>query len=233
MYETWYKMNVMLESGVDIRPVITHRFHCQDFEKAFDVMKTGEWGPRHSWTGGARAVYSGCADESSEEELAGLRARPAPTRASACITSPQGSQIRVSGGGRPVLNLCANNYLGLAQHPDVIAAAHDGARRLGLRPGVGALHLRHAGDPQASGDGAQRIPRHGGHDPLRSCFDANGGLFETLLGEEDAIITDELNHASIIDGVRLCKAKRFRYKNNDMADLEAKLQEAEAARGSG
>ena len=109
-----------------------------------------------------------------------------------------------------------------------------GARPLGLRHGLGALHLRHAGAAQGtrSSDSAEFL---GTEDTIlySSCFDANGGLFETLLGAEDAVISDELNHASIIDGIRLCKAQRYRYKNNDMADLEAQLQGGAAAPGSG
>ena len=101
---------------------------------------------------------------------------------------------------------------------------------MGLRHGVGALHLRHP-EPCTSSSSAAIAAFLGTDDTIlySSCFDANGGLFETLLGEEDAVISDELNHASIVDGIRLCKAKRFRYRNNDMADLEARLKEAEAA----
>ena len=130
---------------------------------------------------------------------------------------------------REVLNLCANNYLGLAQHPEVDRGGARGARPMGLRPGIGAVHLRHAKHPQGAGSKISEFL--GTEDTIlySSCFDANGGLFETLLGAEDAVISDELNHASIIDGIRLCKAQRFRYKNNDMADLEAKLTEASAA----
>jgi glycine C-acetyltransferase len=110
----------------------------------------------------------------------------------------------------------------------VISAAHEALDRWATA-GERALHLRHAGLHKQL-EAAQRVPRHRGHDPLSSCFDANGGLFETLLGAEDAIISDELNHASIIDGVRLCKAQRLPLQNNDMADLEAKLSDAADAR---
>ena len=126
-----------------------------------------------------------------------------------------------------MLNFCANNYLGLANHPDADRGGPGGARPLRLRHGLGALHLRHPGPSTRSS--RARIARFLGTDDAilySSCFDANGGLFETLLGEEDAVISDALNHASIIDGVRLCKAKRFRYANNDMADLERCLKEA-------
>ncbi len=143
------------------------------------------------------------------------------------IGSPQGSTVAVR--ERDVLNLCANNYLGLADHPDVIAAAKEALDRWGY----GMASVRFI-------CGTQEIHKEledalsdflGTEDTIlySSCFDANGGLFETLLGEEDAVISDELNHASIVDGIRLCKAKRYRYRNNDMADLEGKLDEAAAA----
>lgn len=143
------------------------------------------------------------------------------------ITTPQGAHVGVR--GREVLNLCANNYLGLAQHPEVNAAAAAGLQDWGYGMasvrficGTQTLHKQ-----LESGLSAFL----GTEDTILypSCFDANGGLFETLLGEEDAVISDELNHASIIDGIRLSKAKRFRYRNNDMADLEAQLQAADAA----
>lgn len=138
------------------------------------------------------------------------------------ITTTQGVMIRVS-DGQPVLNLCANNYLGLAQHPAMREAAHEALDRWGYGLasvrficGTQGVHKQLEG---ALSDflGTEDSILYG------SCFDANGGLFETLLGAEDAIISDELNHASIIDGIRLCKARRFRYKNRDMADLEAQL----------
>ena len=144
------------------------------------------------------------------------------------ITSPQGSHVRV-GSGEQLLNLCANNYLGLAQHPQVNAAAIAGLEEWGygmasVRFICGTQTLHKQLEQQLSQFLA--MP-----DTILypSCFDANGGLFETLLGPEDAVISDELNHASIIDGVRLCKASRYRYRNNDMADLETQLQAAEAA----
>ena len=130
-------------------------------------------------------------------------------------------------GGRrgEVLNFCANNYLGLADHPEVDRRRPGGPRPLGLRHGVRPLHLRHAGGPQGAG-GAAVATSSAQEDTIlyTSCFDANGGLFETLLGAEDAVISDALNHASIIDGIRLSKARRFRYANRDMADLEAAAQ---------
>ena len=147
------------------------------------------------------------------------------------IDTPQKSEIRVSSGeGRPVLNLCANNYLGLADHPEIVAAAHQALDRWGY--GLASVRFI-CGTQEIHKQLEQRISHFlGTEDTILygSCFDANGGLFETLLDEKDAVISDELNHASIIDGVRLSKAARFRYKNGDMADLAAKLQEASAAR---
>ncbi len=145
------------------------------------------------------------------------------------IMTPQGTTIRVA-DGKPVLNLCANNYLGLAQHPEVAAAA----RHALAEWGYGCASVRFICGTQGVHKQLERKLSEflGTEDTIlySSCFDANGGLFETLLGPEDAIISDELNHASIIDGVRLCKAQRHRYRNNDMADLEAKLKEASNAR---
>ena len=143
------------------------------------------------------------------------------------IATPQGAMIRVA-DGQPVLNLCANNYLGLAQHPAVAAAAKAALDQWGY----GCASVRFiCGTQGVHKQLEQKLSEFlGTEDTIlySSCFDANGGLFETLLGPEDAIISDELNHASIIDGVRLCKAQRLRYLNNNMADLEVKLQEADA-----
>ncbi len=145
------------------------------------------------------------------------------------ITTPQNSRVGVGGGGR-VLNLCANNYLGLAQHPAVIAAAREGLEKWGY----GMASVRFICGTQTPHKELERKLTEflGTEDTIlyTSCWDANGGLFETILGAEDAVLSDELNHASIIDGIRLCKAQRHRYKNNDMADLEAKLQETKSAR---
>ncbi|HUQ69225.1 MAG TPA: glycine C-acetyltransferase [Planctomycetaceae bacterium] len=144
------------------------------------------------------------------------------------IQTPQGTHVRVA-DGHPVLNLCANNYLGLAQHPEILAAAHRGLDEWGY----GLASVRFICGTQAIHKQLERSLSEFLHTDdtilYSSCFDANGGLFETLLGAEDAIISDELNHASIIDGVRLCKAQRFRYRNNDLADLEARLIEAKSA----
>src|SRR3954452_19102509 len=145
------------------------------------------------------------------------------------ITSPQDAHIKVS-GGRDVLNMCANNYLGLADHPALIAAAKEaldthgfGMASVRFICGTQDIHkqLEEALTNFLETEDTILYP---------SAFDANGGLFETILGQEDAVISDELNHASIIDGVRLCKAQRYRYKHNDMADLEAKLKEAGSAK---
>jgi glycine C-acetyltransferase len=145
------------------------------------------------------------------------------------LESPQAARIRVA-GGRSVLNMCANNYLGLANHPEVVAAA-----AAALEPwGYGLASVRFiCGTQRLHKDLEGAISRFVGKEDTilyNSCWDANGGLFETILGAEDAIISDELNHASIIDGIRLCKAKRLRYRNNDMADLKARLVEAQDAR---
>lgn len=145
------------------------------------------------------------------------------------ITSPQMPHMQVA-GGRAVLNLCANNYLGLADHPAIIQAAHAGLEEWGY--GMASVRFI-CGTQAVHKELEQQLSAFLGTDDTilySSCFDANGGLFETLLSAEDAIISDELNHASIIDGVRLCKAQRFRYRNNDMADLEGKLREASGAR---
>lgn len=145
------------------------------------------------------------------------------------ITTPQGAQVDVLGQDH-IVNFCANNYLGLADHPEVIAAAHEALDRWGY--GMASVRFI-CGTQQIHKQLEERISRFlGTEDTIlySSCFDANGGLFETLLGAEDAIVSDELNHASIIDGIRLCKARRFRYRNNAMADLEEQLQQAADAR---
>src|SRR5262245_1630237 len=144
------------------------------------------------------------------------------------IESPQGTAIRVN--GRDVINFCANNYLGLANHPEIVAAAHEGLKQQGY--GLSSVRFI-CGTQTLHRDLEQTIAQfHGKADAIlyTSCFDANGGLFETILGDEDAVISDELNHASIIDGIRLCKAKRLRYKNNDMTDLQRCLTEAKGCR---
>ena len=145
------------------------------------------------------------------------------------IDTPQSARVGV-GRTAPVLNMCANNYLGLASHPEVIAAAHEALDEWGY--GLASVRFI-CGTQKIHKQLEEKLSEFlSTEDTIlyTSCFDANGGLFETLLGPEDAVISDELNHASIIDGVRLCKAKRFRYKNNDMADLASKLEAAKGAR---
>lgn len=144
------------------------------------------------------------------------------------IATPQSAHIKLE-DGRKVLNLCANNYLGLADHPEIIAAAHDALDRWGY--GLASVRFI-CGTQTCHKQLEDAVSSYlGTEDTIlySSCFDANGGLFETLLGPEDAVISDELNHASIIDGVRLCKAKRYRYKSRNTDDLREKLQEADAA----
>jgi glycine C-acetyltransferase len=152
-------------------------------------------------------------------EAAGLFKRERP------ISTPQGSRVEI-GGGRPVLNLCANNYLGLADHPAIVGAARSALDRWGY--GLASVRFI-CGTQEIHRELEARLAAFlGVEDAIlySSCFDANGGVFETLLGPEDAVISDELNHASIIDGIRLCKARRYRYGNCDMASLEERLGEA-------
>ncbi len=160
----------------------------------------------------------------AEIEQAGL------TKRERVITTPQSASIGVSSSDAPVLNFCANNYLGLADHAGTIAAAHDGLDAYGF----GMASVRFICGTQTPHRALeQRISAFLGMDDtilFSSCFDANGGVFEALFGPEDAIISDELNHASIIDGIRLCKAARYRYRNADMADLAAQLDAASGAR---
>lgn len=145
------------------------------------------------------------------------------------ITSPQGAKVSLS-DGREVINMCANNYLGLANNKEVIAAVKESYSTYGY--GLSSVRFI-CGTQKLHKDLEEKLSKFlGTEDTIlySSCFDANGGLFETLLTEEDAVISDELNHASIIDGIRLCKAKRFRYKNNNMEDLRSKLEEAKDCR---
>src|SRR5436190_3327094 len=144
------------------------------------------------------------------------------------LQTPQGSSIRVA--ERDVVNFCANNYLGLANHPAVVQAAHEGLRRYGY--GLASVRFI-CGTQELHKELEGAIARFLGKDDAilyTSCFDANGGLFETLLGEEDTILSDELNHASIIDGIRLCRAKRLRYRHSDMGELEQALKGAQDRR---
>ena len=160
-------------------------------------------------------------------EIAGLKAKGLH-KSERRIESRQLSDIRV--GGKEVVNFCANNYLGLANHPEIVKAAEQGLKEWGY--GLSSVRFI-CGTQDIHKQCEQKIARFfGKQDSILyiSCFDANGGLFEPLLTDQDAILSDELNHASIIDGVRLCKAQRFRYKHNDMADLKAKLEEAKGCR---
>jgi glycine C-acetyltransferase len=145
------------------------------------------------------------------------------------IAAPQGARVRLS-DGREVLNLCANNYLGLASHPAVVAAARDAVERWGY--GLSSVRFI-CGTQTIHKELEGRLSEFLGTEDTvlySSCWDANGGVFETLFGPEDAVISDELNHASIIDGIRLCKAQRFRYRNGDLGELAARLEDARAAR---
>jgi len=164
-------------------------------------------------------------DVLAEIDAAGL------TKRERLISGPQGGRIRVadSKGEREMLNLCANNYLGLANHPEIVAAAKQALDEFGF--GMASVRFI-CGAQTLHRDLEQAIAKHLGKDDailFAACFDANGGVFEPLLGEDDAIISDSLNHASIIDGVRLCKARRYRYAASDMNELEDRLKEADAA----
>jgi len=168
----------------------------------------------------AQAVYAGTLKEIAD---AGLEKKER------VIVTPQGAEIAVEGGAR-VLNFCANNYLGLSSHPAVIAAAHAALEARGY--GLSSVRFI-CGTQDLHKQLEARLARFLGTDDTilySSCFDANGGLFETLLGEDDAIISDALNHASIIDGIRLCKAERYRYANGDLGELEAHLKAAAGKR---
>src|SRR6202166_447085 len=145
------------------------------------------------------------------------------------LAGPQNARVDLPAVKR-VLNLCANNYLGLADHPEVVRAAHEALDRWGY--GLSSVRFI-CGTQEIHKELERRLSEFLGMEDTilySSCFDANGGLFETFMGAQDAIVSDELNHASIIDGVRLCKAQRFRYANANMKDLEAKLREAQSAR---
>ena len=165
--------------------------------------------------------------ESLAEQSAAMRAA-GTYKTERVLDGPQRARIEV--GGQTVLNMCANNYLGLANHPEVVAAARESLDRWGY--GLASVRFI-CGTQQLHKDLEAKLSSFVGLEDTilyNSCWDANGGLFETILGPEDAIVSDELNHASIIDGIRLCKAKRLRYKTNDMADLRAKLTEAKDSR---
>lgn len=150
-------------------------------------------------------------------------------KAERILETPQSARVATE-GGREVLNLCANNYLGLADHPEVVAAAHEALERWGY--GLSSVRFI-CGTQTIHKDLEARLSDFLGTEETilySSCYDANGGLFETILGPEDAVISDSLNHASIIDGIRLCKARRYRYANGDLDELESRLREAQSAR---
>jgi len=160
-------------------------------------------------------------DQLAQIEREGLDKRERP------LATPQDATVRVAGGPE-VINFCANNYLGLANHPELIAAAREGLERYGF--GMASVRFI-CGTQTQHRELERRLSAFLGTQETilySSCFDANGGLFETILGEEDAVISDALNHASIIDGIRLSRARRYRYANNDLADLEERLRQAEA-----
>ena len=167
-------------------------------------------------------IWDTLAEQSAEMRKAGTY------KTERVLESPQRAHIQVA--GRSVLNMCANNYLGLAAHPDILAAAHASLDEWGY--GLASVRFI-CGTQRLHKDLEAALSKFVGKEDTilyNSCWDANGGLFETILGPDDAIISDELNHASIIDGIRLCKAKRLRYRNNDMASLREKLAEATDAR---
>jgi glycine C-acetyltransferase len=164
-----------------------------------------------------------------DEELASIRGA-GTYKSERALTSPQGPHVGIAGRDGEVVNLCANDYLGLANHPEVVAAARAALDRWGF--GVASVRFI-CGTQQLHQELEATLTGFLGTEETilyPSCFDANGGLFETLLGEQDTVISDALNHASIIDGIRLCKAKRLRYANGDMAELEARLKEAQGSR---
>jgi len=164
-----------------------------------------------------------------DEELASIR-EAGTFKSERALASAQGAHVRVAGRDGEIVNLCANDYLGLANHPDVVAAAREALDRWGF--GVASVRFI-CGTQQLHQELEAALTGFLGTEETilyPSCFDANGGLFETLLGEEDVVISDALNHASIIDGIRLCKAKRVRYANGDMAELEVRLKEANGSR---
>ena len=163
-----------------------------------------------------RTAHQSFAEEIADIKSAGL------WKTERVIASDQKNDITLEDGSE-VVNMCANNYLGLANHPEVMQAASDSLQQWGF--GLASVRFI-CGTQSIHKTLEQRVSNFLGMEDTilyAACFDANAGLFETILGPEDAVISDELNHASIIDGVRLCKAARYRYKNNDMADLEAKL----------
>ena len=226
MYETWYEMTVMLQSGLDISPVITHRFALRRLRGG--LRGRGERRERQGRPRLGAVMFEGGARPVPGRARRDRRGRARQARARDRLGAGRARDAR----RRPRAAQPLRQQLPRPRQPSGRARGRArGARRARLRHGLGALHLRHAGHPPRARGAHQRVPRHARtRSSTRSCFDANAGLFETLLGEDDAIISDALNHASIIDGVRLCKARRLRYANGDMDELEQRLREAADAR---
>ena len=200
MYETWYKMTVLIQGGLDIEPVITHRFHLHPFRAGLRGHVLGQVGQSRPNLEGGELMYGAIkqhlAGQLQEIRDAGL------FKGERVITTPQQAHVGVL-ERKDVLNLCANNYLGLADHPEIVAAAQEALEKWGY--GLASVRFI-CGTQQIHKQLEKRIAEFLGTDDTilyTSCFDANGGLFETLLTADDAILSDELNHASIIDGVRL------------------------------
>jgi hypothetical protein len=195
MYETWYQMSVMIDSGLDIAPVITHRFPYTEFEQGSRsrARRLREGAPRLEGCVDVRRVRDDLRARLDELESDG------PAQRELVMTTPQGAHVDVEGAAS-CLNLCANNYLGLANHPEMVAAAHEALDRWGY----GMASVRFICGTQAlHRELEERLSAFLGTEDtilFSSCFDANGGVFEALLDERDAVISDQLNHASIIDG---------------------------------
>ena len=229
MFETWYEMSVLLQAGLDISHVITHRMSFTDYEAGFDAAASGQCGKVVlDWR--ELTMYDLCATiwpaGSTRCKTAGLY------KHERVIRSPQRPDVIVGGDSRaqPLRQQLSRS----GRPPGRGRSSPHRLGRLGLRHGLRAVHLRDPGAAQSAW--RQRLSAFLGTDDTilySSCFDANGGLFETLLDANDAIISDELNHASIIDGIRLCKATRYRYRNRDMADLEAAAARRPLARATG
>ena len=222
MFETWYAMSAMLRSGLDISAVITDRFPATDWAEAFATARGGQVRQGRPRLDGGLMYGIG----------AGRAARRRSTRSATAglykherATGIAAVGARSSRAAGEVLNFCANNYLGLADHPRDRRGGQDGARTTGASawPPCASSAARRP-STRSSSAGCRQFLGTEATILYSSCFDANGGVFEVLLDERDAVISDELNHASIIDGIRLCKAQRLRYRNRDMADLETQLR---------
>ena len=222
--DNWHQMSYMVQGGLDLTPAITHRFHYTEFEKGYAQRQIRKSNPGLDEEIRRQAMKT--AFEQFQAELDAIR-EAGTYREERIITTPQRSRIDTT-KANGVVNMCANNYLGLSDNPRLIAAAKASYDKWGF--GLSSVRFI-CGTQEIHKELERKIADFVGMEDAilySSCFDANGGLFEVLLGAEDAIISDELNHASIIDGVRLCKAKRYRYKNNDMDDLKKQLEDARA-----